>query len=122
MTRVAPSPTAHKEAGPPRVTWQEWSTHFVRLLRPYRTRLVLAHVAMLIDAGLTVLRPWPLTVVIDRVIAQKPSRVPFIGSWLDHLPLERTQILYGACLTTLLIALGTGLALESYLKNVRNIM
>jgi len=99
---------------PPKVSLHEWREHFLSLLRPYRTPLLLAHCAMLLDAALTVIRPWPLKVVIDRVINQKPSRAPFIGSWLDQLPLDRTQILYGACATTLLIALGTGLSTLYY--------
>ena len=91
----------------PKVSFQEWRAHLLCLLRPYRTPLILAHLAMLLDAVLTVMRPWPLKVVIDRVITQKPTRVPFIGSWLNHLALDRQEILYGACATSLLIALGT---------------
>ena len=106
---------------PPKVSFAEWRAHFLSLLRPYRTQLVLAHLAMLLDALLTVMRPWPLKVVIDRVISQKPSRVPFLGSWLDQLAAERIHILYGACATTLLIALGTGLATLYYRRTMGNI-
>ncbi|PYT05860.1 MAG: ABC transporter ATP-binding protein [Acidobacteria bacterium] len=121
MTRpslVPPHAAASKEQGPPKVSWKEWSVYFLRLLRPRATPLVLAHLAMLLDALLTVLRPWPLKVVIDRVITQKPSRVPFIGGWLDGLPLEPEQILYGACATTILIALGTGLSTFYYRRTM----
>jgi len=115
---VPPHAAASKEQGPPKVSWKEWSVYFLRLLRPRATPLVLAHLAMLLDALLTVLRPWPLKVVIDRVITQKPSRVPFIGGWLDGLPLEPEQILYGACATTILIALGTGLSTFYYRRTM----
>ena len=121
MTRpslVPPHAAASKEQGPPKVSWKEWSVYFLSLLRPRATPLVLAHLAMLLDALLTVLRPWPLKVVIDRVITQKPSRVPFIGGWLDGLPLEPEQILYGACATTILIALGTGLSTFYYRRTM----
>ncbi len=64
---------------------------------------------MVLDAVLTVSRPWPLKVVIDRVLADKPSRVPLLGRWLDSAPLGPMAILYGACAATLLIALSTGL-------------
>jgi len=86
------------------------------MLRPYAVTLVLAHAAMLLDALLTALRPWPLKVVIDRVIEQRHSRVPLIGHWLDGLPLDRAQILYGACAVSLLIALGTGLSTFYYTR------
>ncbi len=103
------------------MTWREWRQYFLSLLGPHRTPLVLAHFAMLFDALLTVMRPWPLKVVIDRVIGHKSSRVPLIGRWLDNLPLERMQILYGACATSLLIALGTGLATLYYMRTMGRI-
>ena len=35
-------------------------------LRPYRVALGWATLAMVLDAALTVLRPWPLKVVIEK--------------------------------------------------------
>jgi len=72
---------------------------------------------MLLDALFTVLRPWPLKVVIDRVLSRRPTRVPFIRAWLDTASFTRMEILYGACVATLLIALITGL-LTYYLTRV----
>jgi ATP-binding cassette, subfamily B, bacterial len=111
----------HTHAPPPaaaqaRVPWSEWREHFLSVLRPYTLPLVLAHLAMLLDALLTVLRPWPLKLVIDRVIAQRHSRVPLMGHWLDGLTLDRMHVLYGACAVTLLIALGTGLSTLYYTR------
>ena len=102
----------------PRVSWREWREHFLSVLRPYAARLVFANLAILLDAALTVMRPWPLKLVIDRVIGQRHSRVPLIGHWLDGLPLDRMQILFGACAATLLIALGTGLATFYYTRTM----
>jgi len=81
---------------------------FVPLLRPFRKQLCWAALAMVLDAFLTVFRPWPLKVVIDRVLSHKPSRVPFLHAWLDSAPFSRMEILYGACAATLLIAVLTG--------------
>src|SRR5262249_14611341 len=80
---------------------------FLRMALPFRGRLLLGLLAMLTDAALTVMRPWPLKVVIDRVISHtsRPTRVPFLGSWLDGSGMDRMSILYGACAATLLIAL-----------------
>ncbi len=88
-----------------------WSRYFLARLMPFRGPLLLAGLAMVGDALLTVARPWPLKIVIDRVIAPiaRPTRVPLIGSWLDGVATNSTITLYAACAATLLIALGTGL-------------
>src|SRR5437763_7094404 len=89
----------------------EWIHHFLPLLRPFWKELCLAGLAMVLDGTLSVFRPWPLKVVIDRVLSHKPSRVPFhaLRVWLDNAPYSKMQILYGACAASLLIALLTGL-------------
>lgn len=69
---------------------------------------------MLLDAVFTVFRPWPLKVVIDRVLSHKPTRVPFIRAWLDNASFTRVEILYGACLSTFVIAVVTGLLTYYY--------
>src|SRR5439155_13762436 len=85
-----------------------WVRHFLPLLRPYWKQLCLALSAMVLEAAVSVFRPWPLKVVIDRVLSQKPSRVPLLRAWLDNAPFSRTEILYGACAATLLMAVITG--------------
>src|SRR5437773_1696329 len=86
----------------------EWIHHFLPLLRPFWKELCLAGLAMMLDGTLSVLRPWPLKVVIDRVLSHKPSRVPFLRAWLDNAPYSKIEILYGSCAASLLIALLTG--------------
>src|SRR5437016_6575787 len=86
-----------------------WMRHFVPLLRPFRWKLVVAVTAMVLDASINVFRPWPLKVVIDRVLSHRPSRVPFLRAWLDTAPFDRLEVLYGACAAMLLIAVTTGL-------------
>src|SRR5215470_16516136 len=89
---------------------KDW-TYFLPLLRPYWKQLCIALVAMLLEALFTVLQPWPLKVVIDRVLSHRPTRVPFpfIRAWLDTASITRMEILYGACLAVFLIAVITGL-------------
>lgn len=101
-------------ASSPRGYWQL----FARTLRPHRWPLTGATVAMMLDAALTVLRPWPLKIVIDRVISHKPkgTHVPFISQWLDNTSLDRMHILYGACAATLTIAISTGLLTYLYTR------
>ncbi len=102
------------KASSPRGHWRL----FARLLRPYRWPLTGAVIAMVLDAALTVLRPWPLKIVIDRVISHKPTgtHAPFISQWLDNASLDRMHILYGACAATLTIAISTGLLTYLYTR------
>jgi len=96
----------------------QWLPHFLPLLRPFRKQLWWAMLAMVLDASLTVFRPWPLKVVIDRVLSHRPTRVPFLSVWLDNTTLSRMHILYGACAATLLIALSTGLLTYWYTRSL----
>lgn len=84
--------------------------YFLPLFYPFWLPLSLAGFAMALDALLTAFRPWPLKVVIDRVLSHKPSHVPFFGGWLDHLTMPKVDILYGACAATLIIAVSTGVS------------
>jgi subfamily B ATP-binding cassette protein MsbA len=97
---------------------KQWLPHFLPLLRPFRNQLWWAVLAMILDASLTVFRPWPLKVVIDRVLAHRPTRVPFLSVWLDNTTLSRMHILYGACAATLLIAMSTGLLTFWYTRTL----
>jgi subfamily B ATP-binding cassette protein MsbA len=86
------------------------------LLKPFRLPLFAATFAMLLDSALTVLRPWPLKIVIDRVLSHHPTRVPFIGRWVNALHASPMAILYAACAATLLIAIGTGALTYCYTR------
>jgi len=75
------------------------------------------------DGALTLCRPWPVKVVIDRVLAasHRPLRVPFIGAWLDGLSPARGQFLLGACVTSLIVGLGTGLFTYAYTRGMGDV-
>src|SRR5437870_13862518 len=66
--------------------------HFLPLLRPFWRPLSAAALAMALDAFLNVFRPWPLKVVIDRVLSDKPSRVHLLRGWLDSALFRRSDI------------------------------
>jgi len=95
--------------------------HFLPLLRPFRKQLYAAALAMVLGALVRVLNPWPLKIVIDRVLSQKPSRLPFLGAWLDSAPFSRMEILYGACAATLLLAVITGLLTYYFTRAMGNV-
>lgn len=92
-----------------------WWWDILPLLRPFRLPLSLAWLALILDAALTTLRPWPLKVVTDRVLTGKHTKVPFIADWLNDPAISPMAILYGACAAILLIAISTG-ALTYYYK------
>jgi subfamily B ATP-binding cassette protein MsbA len=104
---------------------KDWVRHFLPLLRPYRIRLCVVVLAMAVAALLGALRPWPLKVVIDRVLVRsglhKPSRVPFIHAWLDSARPAPLEVLYGACAVTLLIAALTGLLTYYFTHTMGNV-
>src|SRR3989475_1004440 len=83
------------------------------LLCPFWKQLCAAVFAMMLGALVSVCQPLPLKIVIDRVLSYKPSRLPFLDVWLDSARFSQMEILYGACASTLLIAVLTGL-LTSY--------
>src|SRR5260370_30709054 len=98
---------------------KQWLPHFLPLLRPFRKQLWWAVLAMVVDASLTVFRPWPLKVVIDRVLSHRSTRVPFLSVWLDNTTFSRMHILYGAFAATILIALSTVLLSSWYTRTLR---
>src|SRR5919108_1143023 len=122
---IAPTPAKERCGLPSRSSHDTPSKGYWRcflpLLRPYRTALFAAIVGMILDAALTVMRPWPLKVVIDRVLSHRPSRVPFLHAWLDSSAHTPMQILWGACAATFLIALGTGVFTYFFTRTLGNI-
>ena len=58
-----------------------WALAF---LKPYRNRVTLLSVLLISEIGLGVLQPWPLAIVIDYVLQQRPIPEPFAG-WLQAI-------------------------------------
>jgi ATP-binding cassette, subfamily B, bacterial len=86
------------------------------LLAPYRRAMAWGLGAVLLDTALNLCKPWPLKIVIDRVLPPVPKAgsLPLLNAWLDGLALERTTLLLLACGATLLLAVGTGAATYAY--------
>ena len=75
------------------------------LLRPHRRALWLGLLAIAGESIADVLQPWPLKVVLDNVIAQKPQH-----GWLTrvihhNIGTSATSILLAACVAVMVIAL-----------------
>ncbi len=87
---------------------RNWPTYLLPILRQYSAAITGAAVCTLLSAALVVIKPWPLKVVIDRVLTGHHTRVPLIGHWLNHGGLTRMQILNGACAVALVIAAVAG--------------
>jgi hypothetical protein len=54
-----------------------------RLTAPYWRLLTVAFAAMLIEAAVDLLEPWPLKVVFDYVLGTKPPP-SWLSAWTDH--------------------------------------
>jgi ABC-type multidrug transport system fused ATPase/permease subunit len=86
------------------------------LLRPYRPKLVLIFLAMLLETVMSLAAPWPLKIILDSVVGNHK-----IAPWLRHLlgPLtENTHRLHIAALASLafvLIAIAGSVA--TYIDN-----
>lgn len=91
-----------------------WVRTLAPELRGYTAHLITAGSTLAVDAWLTALRPWPLKVVIDRVISGKECRVPFFSGWVNDTGNEALVVLSAACAASLVIALGTGICTYIY--------
>src|SRR5262249_61104519 len=74
-----------------KIRWGEMLPHLLPLIRPFRAGILLATTAMMADALLTALRPWPLKVVVDYVLGSGRSRVPLLGHCLDRASPDRSR-------------------------------
>src|SRR5207302_2536257 len=73
----------------------------VPYLRPYRLRFAWALIQVFLIAGFELMKPWPLQIVIDHVLAGKPLGDPF-GA------VSASTVLAGACFGIVLVQLGAG--------------
>jgi len=71
-------------------------------LKPYRWQIVWALAQILMTVGFELLKPWPLQIVVDHVLAQKPLPIAGLSA------MSRGQLLIFACLAIVLVHLGAG--------------
>src|SRR4051794_3185568 len=82
-TTAGPAPNAH--ASPQRMA------PFLReLIRPYRGRLVIVFVAMVVETAMSLAAPWPIKVVIDNVVSG--HRLPEALSWVHDFALSQGKM------------------------------
>ena len=74
------------------------------LLRPHRTMLVLAFIAVLGEAGTDLLEPWPLKIVFDYVFGAKHMPAWMSGFLRPTFGVDRVAILHFAVLAVIVIA------------------
>ncbi|NHZ84334.1 MAG: ATP-binding cassette domain-containing protein [Planctomycetia bacterium] len=82
---------------------------------------MLAAVFMLFDAFFTAFRPWPLKIVIDKVINGQYTRIPFVSGLVNNNSFSDTQILYAACISMIIIAICTGVFSYLFTHTMGNI-
>lgn len=77
-------------------------------LKPFYGTIALAVVFMIIDSLLTALRPWPLKIIVDKVLNGQDIKIPIIANQINNNSLDSLTVLYIACLSMFAIAVGTG--------------
>jgi ATP-binding cassette subfamily B protein len=90
--------------------------NWVRLVGPHWPTVSVAFVAMLVEAGASLLEPWPLKVIFDHVLSDKP-----LPGWLAGWRLisgDRISLLDSAAIAVVVIAIIGAVAAygESYLS------
>ena len=77
--------------------------HVIRRMRPHLWRFILAIVGVALGAGMEVLKPWPLKILIDNVLSGKPLRLAWIPNY------SRMDLLIAACVGGVIIYVLTGM-------------
>ncbi|HJU16722.1 MAG TPA: ABC transporter ATP-binding protein [Stellaceae bacterium] len=78
------------------------ATKLLSYLKPYRWQIVWALIQILLTVGFELLKPWPLQIVIDHVLAHKPLPIAGLAA------LSAGQVLVLACVAIVLVHLGAG--------------
>ncbi|HMG36105.1 MAG TPA: ABC transporter ATP-binding protein, partial [Blastocatellia bacterium] len=121
MTELTSPAIAVKKRNDPMPT-RELARFFFPFLRRYWKELSLAFMAIVLGSSVSVLQPWPLKVVIDRVLSPSHhSRVPLLSAWLDHAPLTAKEIIYGGCAASILMALLSGTLTYCFTRLLGNV-
>lgn len=94
--------------------------HFGSHLRPYRAKLALSMLALLGVSSMTILRPWPLKLVIDYLLNpdHQVSNIPFLGPLSAWDPLSVVLFAAGAVLAIAAVSGFLGYSQELLSKTV----
>jgi ATP-binding cassette, subfamily B, bacterial len=77
----------------------------LRYFRPDAPRIVVVVSLLLISIGANLLKPWPLAIIIDSVLGDKPMP-HWLAEWTGHA--SKTGLLVMMSITTLVLYLGQG--------------
>ncbi len=86
-----------------------WLAILMPYVKPYYGTIILAVIFMIADSLLTSLRPWPLKIIIDKVLNGQNIKIPLLSEFINIGTLSNLTILYASCIAIILIAVGTGL-------------
>jgi subfamily B ATP-binding cassette protein MsbA len=85
------------------------------LIRPYRGRLIIVFVAMLVETAMSLAAPWPVKVVIDNVVGG--HRLPEALAWVHDLALAQGKLGLAAIAALAVLLIATIGAIASYIDN-----
>lgn len=81
--------------------------YFGATLGKHKAALIIALIATILGSVMTIAAPWPVQVVLDNVILNKPPR-PWIQEWIHWLGAPQ-NVLFAACGAVVLIAVLQGI-------------
>ena len=97
--------TTGGHGGPPLQKLHKKKIKLSYLLRPHRSVLAVAFLAVLGEAATDLLEPWPLKIVFDYVFGTKPMPAWLSGALSTTFGLNKVAILHFAVLAVIVIAL-----------------
>jgi subfamily B ATP-binding cassette protein MsbA len=85
------------------------------LLRPYRARLIVVFVAMLVETAMSLAAPWPIKVVIDNVVGD--HRLPEALAWAHDFGAAHGRMGLAALAAIAVVVIAAIGAVASYIDN-----
>ena len=87
------------------------------LIRPYRGRLTIILLAMLVETLMSLAAPWPLKYIIDNVVGSSHKADPWLHHAVGHLSGYSTRLHYAALAALAFVIISVAGAIASYIDN-----
>jgi subfamily B ATP-binding cassette protein MsbA len=104
-TTVAAAPTGEKSM----------LSFIVELLRPYRGKLIIVFIAMLVETAMALAGPWPVKVIIDNVLGG--HRLPEALAWVHDIGLSQHKAGFALLAGLAVVVIAVIGAIASYIDN-----
>ena len=87
------------------------------LIRPYRGRLIIILLAMLVETLMSLAAPWPLKYIIDNVVGSSHKADPWLHHAVAHVSGYSTRLHYAGLAALAFVIISVAGAIASYIDN-----